>query len=1284
MRKHFSKLSRGPTDELQWLKTVNSTNIEQALNTGNTLSHQTIQILKASTDDYLVRCLKGLKRPPSEQEVDHKLTELIIWATGVQEGPRAGAIIACLHRLSTSASIHFLKSLITTGSAKDLVCVNTAHAFNSNVVSGLEAQTALQLIQLQSPGDVDFHHFAFVIQQAISQTFTLLTPDTISAALGHAKFKERSQHKLRHLLHQGHIKTAFDQVSWVATMTLSAEDTATLAILDRFLDSWRSFRTWKPNRDRMSLWEDQSHLTAYHRRKLAHVFALEGPDTTGSKLGTLALAEPQCYQCIPLPRRDQPTLRRFLGLVDHAISAGLETIDFFISICIDTEPTEEVLLLLENSLSRGILSCRPLILLQQWLTAEADLYTRVDTLRTAIGQFSASNPLDPFFMQEIVEAVEKVLGEAQQMFRAQLQDGDESDAFGFMIHELATSIGECEAVLLHFPSDGRLRRLLSSLPSRETIEVVFKQLDAFREPFSRQRSHGGSRLKSYLSQALGDGGVPEPSMAMSLARELQFWRSRPGTDRSDVARQIAEIKAVSYDLYVSCLHQMLNEEDLVMQDMKPCLKVHRGSGIPSFARYLARRRRMRLVVHECWVSLLVCLISEEGPSFMVAASDALSGADWLQFLEDLRFLIGFNNAELARAGFGLTREALSWLDILQDRYKKAVEFLTHLSGFDGKLKWVFQAPREEVKTLLEECREPERLGELPRQILALLQQDGQNVQPISTCIVALKRASPLGYALCHNFVARVQDGSGWSHMWLEAMAAALYQHAELPRGDKVAVEALGNILGLRPRVAPRSFLSLSPHLMDHFGNLIGAGRSLEALRVRLRRINPERTSSLLQSVGVEDTRGGSGRADFEITSDALVDAVEAVGHNEYEIAFALTGLSEARRKARGVPPGSRSVIVRVVLTRPARFCIHLPDYDNDNSTTHTGWSANQGAPSTAVCTARPNLFTHLLGINLISILSRPDVTLASIFDAATAAVRDPPTACLTCGSSMPQRWAPTTCRRQCSVAMRRIPLEIRLGRFSVEPSVADLLLTCAYAAASDSRLPGLDLLPGCPVPADSLASVIDSFPAMAGLATATDIRSFVRGRTSDGMAQRREDVMSWLALFFRGFIVEAADSYLIPSMPGVRQFVLLNSPPELEAQFTAGVSGPVFHGTRPSRLLAILGGGLRNMTGGPGQANGAAYGPGVYCGDDPSTSLSFCGSTGQSWRNSALGNRSVLLGCELASYARPRSGNIHVIQQETRLLVRYIFLLPPRFTPPGRHHVDTALSSVFSRIRSSM
>jgi hypothetical protein len=974
-------------------------------------------------------------------------------------------------------------------------------------------------------------------------------------------------------------------------------------------------------------------------------------------------------------------------LVDHAIGSGTDAVDFFIAVCLDAEPTEHILALLESSQPRGILTCKALLPLERWLNATTgrDLYNRMTALCTAISHVPGSCPLDPFFMQEIVDMVEGMVEQAQGEFLNQLQK-DEGEAFGLKMHELATVIGKNEAVRIHFPSDGRLLRLVAGLPPRDTLQVIFKQLKAFSDSWNSQ-SGGSSRMKTYLSQTLGGEGDPEPSVVAMLPHEVRFWRGRPGTARVEIARQIAATGTVSYQLYISCLEQMMKEQDLVIQDMKPTLKAPRNAGIPDFAKYLAERRRTRLAVHECWVSLLVSLINEEGGvTYMVAASDVLSGAAWLQFLEDLRLLVGLNNGALTGgAGPGLSREMMSWLDLLQDRYRKAVEFLTRMSGFDGKVRWVFEGPRDDVTALLEECREPERLGDLQRQVFAFLGEDGQNVSLVSRCLAALKQASPLGHSLCHNMVARMQDASRWPHPLLEAMAAVLHGSATLPIFDRVAFESICNILGLQRRIARGSFPLLLENLVDGFGNLIDTARSLESLRMQLRHINAQRTRSLLQSVGIEETRGGgSCSLSPEVASDALADAVEEVGPNEYEMVFALTSLSEAQRKARGVPPRSRSVVVRVTVSQAPRFSIQLPDYDGDEPTILGGWNVNQGLPTTPPCTTRPAVFTRHLSKCLVSILSGRNASLPSIFDAVTAAIRDPPAACLGCGASMPQRWAPTMCSRNCSRAMRLTPLEIRLGPFIIEPAVADLLLTCAYVAAADNPPAGLDLLPGCPVPRDRLIKVIDSFPAMSGLATAADIRQFIRGSNTDGMAQHREDLMSWLGLYFRGFMMEATGSYLTPSMPGTRQFVVLNSPPEREAQFSPGQSGPVFHGTQPSRLLAILGGGLRSMTGRPGQANGAAYGPGVYCGDNPHTSLGFCGSTGTSWRNSTLGNRSVLLGCELASYTGAPRGGIHVIQQDTRLLVRYVFLLPPHFLPPGRHHVDTALSSVFVRIRTSM
>jgi len=169
-------------------------------------------------------------------------------------------------------------------------------------------------------------------------------------------------------------------------------------------------------------------------------------------------------------------------------------------------------------------------------------------------------------------------------------------------------------------------------------------------------------------------------------------------------------------------------------------------------------------------------------------------------------------------------------------------------------------------------------------------------------------------------------------------------------------------------------------------------------------------------------------------------------------------------------------------------------------------------------------------------------------------------------------------------------------------------------------------------------------------------------------------------------MLTAPDGFRIPSMPHTQQFLLPNVHHEREQLFNAATaygtgSGVVFHGTQCARLFLILSEGLKNMSGTQFQANGAASGPGVYCADEQYTSWSYSGATGQSWKNSTLSNMQVMLGCELKGYT---PAGVHVITDDARLLVRYVFLLPAGYQTPVRAHVEPAMSVAFAKLRSGL
>jgi len=220
--------------------------------------------------------------------------------------------------------------------------------------------------------------------------------------------------------------------------------------------------------------------------------------------------------------------------------------------------------------------------------------------------------------------------------------------------------------------------------------------------------------------------------------------------------------------------------------------------------------------------------------------------------------------------------------------------------------------------------------------------------------------------------------------------------------------------------------------------------------------------------------------------------------------------------------------------------------------------------------------------------------------------------------------------------------------------------------------------------------VIDALPPMATLAA---VPSLAQALGSGPHGADQEKLLSWLCLGFRGFLRSAPGGYVIPSMPQTQQFLLMNSHPERERAFAAHLgasagSGPVFHGTHISRLFLILATGIKNTSNTPFMWHGAVSGPGIYCGDEQLTSWPYSKAIGSSWRNSAINQQMrLMLGCELAKYPAANTPT-HVVGDESRVLVRYVLLLPanyhapPQRQCPPRRHVAPAMGTAFAMLRS--
>lgn len=218
-------------------------------------------------------------------------------------------------------------------------------------------------------------------------------------------------------------------------------------------------------------------------------------------------------------------------------------------------------------------------------------------------------------------------------------------------------------------------------------------------------------------------------------------------------------------------------------------------------------------------------------------------------------------------------------------------------------------------------------------------------------------------------------------------------------------------------------------------------------------------------------------------------------------------------------------------------------------------------------------------------------------------------------------WRAQTCHRACSETLKSAPLEVQVPDLVSDPLVVDLLLTSIYTAVQQQPNLVNDLLPDCPVPAQHIRTVIDSFPPLQSFAAAPSIQA--RLRDNDRYSRDREMLLSWLFRTFRGYLVSVSDTTIdnrnplrVPAMPQTVQYLLLNSSREREQAYTAavgdGTGGVDFHGTKPSWLFPILVDGLRCKSGTPMMLNGAYGGHGIYASDNPTTAIGFSGTTGTS------------------------------------------------------------------------
>lgn len=1217
--------------------------------------------MRQAADSYINRT----KLIPDTQSCDVHLGELINeHAQRDFGGLKDVALLSCMHLLSHDRGSSMLMSLkqecvnmARPDYPRFLRCLILAREANTLLVPEQEYRTAQALMRLLAePNFLDSVNNLFQTMQHLVNPAILFAED-ITRILDSINFREVFKQSLDELQANKKYMSLYTAVSWIRPMTTLQNTSTAKVVCTTLIENWEHWTAWTPNRERLMRWEGATFADG-QRQRLHRVFDLESPDPSGYRFPVMKESIPGgCFRLVAVVNNDFRFLNHVLVLFDFAMQIpGKHAIEIFL------------FLLVEN---RNPVDYELLVLTQ------AILETRSDSCIKAVWNW-LSNLGGPSNNNRMV-ALTRLLPalETRTALQEKLGDDTANDVIQTLLaakEEYAATRGVAENLALSIQSLAQavldtswLRRILDNfddsfvpslrkLPTEDVLINIFNSLQERHAPVQQ--------IEEYLKVVFGGKEGDAAALLTSIQKAIRFMAPGVDADRANLGLAVNNLKGIDEDVSEACLNHILIEDLHIVRDLLKILRAdsnrprdHYHSHV-RFAQELARRVRhaQRIRVDQCWYRLLFSLLKPKAQEIMAWSAKELPVEEWYQWLHNLKLLFP-HGERLSVTELGVSREHLAWWDLLSTKYKSAVEKLDEMHKARGAdMKWLFFQEADNIADLLDLLQRQDSPSSFQNFLVSCIKQGPYLyvVRPVCTSLAAANRASPQGQTAFQSIYARHKQTTDgwWTREATEALMIAWKQSNEITDGDREGLAAFSELLGLGPDIDPNGLHFARQSILSDHARIMALAQDLEQMRANLQNDDTARTTAFLADLGVEDARPG---ADPSIP-DRLSGVVEGVGDREYEICFPLNHLSALQRRAAAIDETTRMVLVRISFqTQQPSFCVHFHPNDDGSGRSHSPALAGGELPDGKVCTTKPTLLSYLLNRALSVFLTQAQRDLVSIHEMVATVLKAPGANCVVCSRSMGCKlWQPSFCSDSCREIFQRAPIEVRTCHLINEPTILDLLLSSIYAAASDTSI---DLLPGCPVSRSNLRTVIDSFPRLISNTSAAQLLSLIRGGP-DPMAMEREQLLSWMALRFRGCLMSISPDLRIPSMPGVVQFIMLNAPPEREQAFSHYVTlaggeevpagGLTFHGTSVERIWGILTEGLRNVSGRRG----------IALVDEARMAMEYSGGVGvggNGWQKSSFMNRRLVLACELVGHSRQGT---HIISEEARVAVRYVLLCP--------------------------
>lgn len=1247
----------------------------------------------------------------------HAAKDVAMAASAHAMSPQIARQILSTHLSVQPGIINGLSTLLRT-------IIVTNH-IKPNAVSEIEARWARILGPFSAPDSAD----DVIDLQNVVEYFLMGVPADLILYPHVLMFVRRAcmqfAQRLKDLKENSRLCQAYTIVAWLSTLTESGrsrEQHVLEQLLDGSFHNWRIWADWRPNRNRLRLWEafgDESRVF------LRDLLALEGPDFEGH--GKATFREWLCVQVASSPQSTirrgdlqlllktglaneaQEMLTRLLNALDVACQAGPGDVNLLRYLLVgklfDTRAfniLDGVQSMNDASISSWVLEiCTALD--EDGKAPVGGVMRLLPALNTDSGQI-----LREALKPRLVEAVPNCIQEIRGTLQRHLQAGGAWDAIAIKLQILGKHLQE--STWLRSQLDPPLQLLIDGWPSLMDIKDLYRlKLDAQSMGY-KTSDPLMKKIDGYCWDRLCTPSITDAPIRRLIETLLSMWQQPPESDHRAIALAVMHHLDPYHSLCNQCLEQLpalSSEFTKALRGILEAFTQDTKNACVKLARLLASTPFTDATMS--WRPVLHRMMEKQKSQFIDWAFMELNAENWLQWLADIGYVFAglMRSPQIFRPGF-LRPNLYQWAQRLVV-YLPTLQHLESTPASEAVMKCIMMGSEEPLSDLIVQCLDllesykKEHQHTAMQSIFMMLTSDGHNLREISEALSRLSVVTPDGMETCVRVMELYQQGIAPGVA--DAILAGWLQTSDLFKEDLVALKAIAVVLGVQLDANGSPSAANLDEAADYLDNevavLLAEAQRLEDLRLLCRALDPSGTSKLLAVLHIEapsaleDALAG--------LPAALVNVVEKVGEHEVEVNLPLAHLTSVQRIAFGIG-SAQSLLVRLIVGDdglPPGFCLHLDNETHDDVENMPGSfrSGNTNflhhhspcilfsgdtEPEWPFCHGRTNRMTYQIARILFRHLQCGLEPLEKIHDLLTNSIKNLAQDCMVCGASVEARLVRSTvCQSPaCQTILNRAHLDIRLSDIRQDPTTVDLLLTTLYAVATSGQSTNL-VLPGCPTKITNEGlQLLDLLPPIAQLQNVDDLSWALEGTAS-------ERLLAWVSSSYNGFLVAASPQLRIPSMPGVHQFVLVNAAPVLENAFRSRMgtqpTHALFHGTSLDRLHAILGQGLRVCSGTGLQRHGASLGNGIYLAEEPATSWGYS-AVSKSWRHSAFHNVRVVLGCEVVDPTQflSRVPGTYVITDPSMIMVRYIFLVSATATAPLARHVTPAMQSAFASLRSGL